>query len=97
MGNPDITTDIGRCRNCNSNVFIQKKGYSINIYYVENEHGQKERVVPIWRTLRRRKNCETLKTSKYRKNGGVSFFKLKKSRETSGYVKSYNASNYKKT
>lgn len=87
----DGATDIGRCRNCKSHVSIQKKGYSRYIYYVEDEHGKKERVVPIWRTLKRKENYET---PKYRKGGEVS--KRIKSHKTSGYVKDYDTSNYRK-
>lgn len=104
--NFDSATDIGQCRNCESHISIQKKGYSRYIYYVENEHGQKERVVPIWKTSepskhrkddeasKRKKNCETLEIPKYRKNNEVS--KRRNSRKTSGYMKDYDTSNYRK-
>ena len=93
--NFDSTTDIGVCRNCESHISIQKKGYSRYIYYVENENGKKERVVPIWRILKRKKNCETPEIPKYKKYGEV--FKRRKSHETSEYVKDYDTSNYRKT
>lgn len=92
--NFDSATDIGVCRNCESHISIQKKGYNRYIYYVENEHGKKERVVPIWRTLKHRKNYETSEIPKYKKNDEVS--KRRKSRKTSEYVKSYDTFNYRK-
>jgi len=94
IDNFDSATDIGVCRNCESHISIERKGLSRYIYYVENKHGQKERVVPIWRTFKRRKNCETPEIPKYKKNDEVS--KRRKSCKTSEYVKSYDTSNYRK-
>lgn len=57
--------DSGQCRNCNSYVSIKSDNkVGGDTYYVENESGQMEKVVPIWRTSKRRKNCEISKDGK---------------------------------
>lgn len=59
--------ESGQCRNCQSYVSIQfDKERGGDTYYVEDESGQMEKVVPIWRTSKRRKNYEV---SKHRKDG----------------------------
>lgn len=82
----DGMIDFGRCRNCKSHVTIRfNKVTRKDVYYVEDKHGQEEKVVPIW---------ETSEPPKHRKDGEVS--KHRKSRKTSGYVKDYDTSNYRK-
>lgn len=96
--------DFARCRSCKSHVSIHFDKKTLeDVYYVENEHGQEEKVVPIWKTSepsKCRKDGEASKrkkspeTPKHRKGGEVS--KRIKSRKTSGYVKDYDTSNYRK-
>jgi len=61
------SVESGQCRNCKSYVSIKSNNkVGGDTYYVENESGQMEKVVPIWRTSKSRKNCEV---SKHRKDG----------------------------
>ena len=59
------TVKSGQCRNCKSYVSIKSDNkVGGDTYYVEDESGQMEKVVPIWRTSKRRKNCEISKDGK---------------------------------